>query len=521
MSEQDKPGGGRPNPPRFLRRRWWGLLSLLLVACVAVPWISWPARASHQGATIGPSMSANPTSGLAGSTVSISGTGYFRISDQGPAPITFDGASLGTVSIRVCQNAGGFGFGTDCDGTAVTITVPQTAAPGPHTITVTGVDANLHPAYPASATFTVSAPAPPASLILSPTSGAAGSTTSISLIGVPIATFSQTAALTFDGAPIGQQQIVACSSNLQGAGGSGFGAACTGNAFFDQIPSGAQPGPHTVTATISSPAGAAPTTVSATFTVVVTTTPAMTLDPTSGLAGSTISVTVIDLPNTTAGQTATISFGNGVLGAVPVQQCTAGGAAGTYGLGLGCAGNVVSEPVPQTAPPGTATITAVVSAPNDPAGSITVSASFTVLPPNATGTATATSTSVPVTGTPTNTPPAVTATSTATSTPTATPVPHPFVVLVKPAFSADRLLIAARGGAGAKVKLEIRVFAFDQGALSVKYLQKASGVTNKQGLYSTTLQIHYPSHAPGRAQVSVMILQAGKTTTARQWFSYP
>jgi len=469
-------------------------------------------------------MSANPTSGLAGSTVSISGIGYPRVTDTAPASITFDGTSLGTLSIGVCQGAGGFGFGTGCTGTAVTITVPQAAAPGPHTITVTGVDANGG-TYPASATFTVSAPPPPASLILNPTSGAAGSTTSISLIGVPIATFSQTAALTFDGASIGQQQIVACSSSLQGAGGSGFGAACTGNAFFDQIPSDAQPGPHTVTATISNPSGGVPTAVSATFTVVVTTTPAMTLDPTSGLAGSTTSVTVIDLPGTTAGQTATVSFGNGVLGMVPVQQCTASGGAGTYGFGAGCAGNVVSEPIPQTAPPGAATITAMVNAPNDPSGSITVSATFTVLPATATGTATAsataTSTPIPVTGTPTNTPPVATATSTPTSTPTATPVPHPFVVLVKPAFSADRLLIAMRGGAGARVEVQLRVFVLTQGTLVVKYLQKAGGVTNKQGLYGTTLQIHYPSHAPGRAQVMVMIRQAGKTTTARRWFSYP
>ena len=521
MSEQHKPDGDRPNPSRLLRRRWWGFLSLLLVACLAVPWISWPARASRQGAAVGPSMSANPTSGLAGSTVSISGINYPRVSDLAPAPITFDGTSLGTLTIGVCQGAGGFGFGTGCTGTAVNITVPQAAAPGPHTITVTGVDANGAPAYPASATFTVSAPPPPASLILNPTSGAAGSTTSISLIGVPVATFSQTAALTFDGAPIGQQPIVTCSGNLQGAGGSGFGAACTGNAFFDQIPSGAQPGPHTVTATISNPAGAAPTTVSATFTVVLTVPPVMTLDPASGLAGSTTSVTVINLPGTTAGQTATITFGNGALGAVPVQQCTAGGAAGTYGLGAGCTGNVVSEPIPQTAPPGVVTITAMVNAPNDPAGSVTVSASFTVLPPTATGTATAASTAIPVTGTPTNTPPAATATSTATSTPTATPVPHAFVILVKPAFSADRLLITMRGGAGARVEVQLRVFALTQGALAVKYLQKAGGVTNKQGLDSTTLQIHYPSHAPGRAQVVVMILQAGKTTTARQWFNYP
>ncbi|MGH2410313.1 MAG: hypothetical protein ACRDGS_08110, partial [Chloroflexota bacterium] len=201
--------------------------------------------------------------------------------------------------------------------------------------------------------------------------------------------------------------------------------------------------------------------------------------------------------------------------------------AGTYGLGAGCAGNVVSEPIPQTAPPGVAAITAVVPAPNDPAGSITVSASFTVLPPNATGTATATatatSTPIPVTGTPTNPPPAATATatSTATSTPSPTPVPHPFVVLVKPAFSADRVLIVARGGTGARVEAQIRIFTLNQGATAVKYLLKAGGVTNKQGLFSTTLKLQYPSHTPGRAQVTITITQAGKTTTARQWFSYP
>jgi hypothetical protein len=464
-------------------------------------------------------MSVSPTSGLAGSTVSISGTGYQRISDTAPAPITFDGASLGTLSIGTCQGAGGFGFGTDCNGTAVTITIPQSAAPGPHTITVTGVGANGAPTYPASATFTVTVPAPPASLILNPTSGGASSTTSISLIGVPLATFSQTAALTFDGTSIGQQSIVACSSNLQGAGGSGFGAACTGNAFLDQIPSGAQPGPHTITATISNPAGAAPTTVSATFTVLQTAIPAMTLDPTTGLAGSTISVTVINLPGTTAGQTATITFGDAVVGKVPVQQCTVGSAAGTYGFGAGCAGNVVAEQVPQTASPGVVTVTAVSPAPNDPAGSVTVSASFTVLPPNATGTATATATNtpIPVTGTATPTPP----TATATSTATATPVPHPFVVLVKPAFSADRVLIAMRGGAGAKVALQLRIFTLNQGATAIKYLLKAGGFTNKSGFYSTTLQIQYPSHAPGRAQLTIAIIQAGKTTTARHWFSYP
>jgi hypothetical protein len=526
MSGQQTTKPGRTGLPPFLsRRRGVGFLSLVVLVCLGISWFPWTsANASRPAAAV--ELTLNPTSGPAGTSISASLVfAGFRAGYAGlTASITFDSTSVGSVTVAQCPSATlDVGFGTLCTGQAVTIQAPQNATPGPHTVTamIPASRTTNEPAVSFTATFTVTASQVPPSLILSPTSGAAGSLDSVSLIGLLDVAFSQTAALTFDGASIGSQAIVACSNNLQGAGGSGFGAACTGNAFNAQIPVNAQPGSHTVTATISSPPGIAAIpniTVSATFTVVQTTPPSLILNPTSGLAGSTTSVSLINLPADTMQLNAVITFDSTPIDQQVIVSCTAAGGAG---FGIACNGNAVNELIPVDAQAGPHTVTATITYPtNTQLPPITVTASYSVAAPDATATATATVTATALPGATvipaTNTPVSI-AKATATATATATPAPRPILMLVRSDFDSGAVLVSLRGPANAKVRLDLQI---KQGG-AAKFSLTRQGVTNKAGLYGTSLHVTLASRKPGTASITVAITQGGKVTKAVRRLRYP
>lgn len=156
--------------------------------------------------------------------------------------------------------------------------------------------------------------------------------------------------------------------------------------------------------------------------------PTVTLNPTSGLPGSTVSIGAQFFPFLTYNHPSTITFD--VAGQqVPVGQqtillCTVFRVQ-TYGFGPQCTSGDVTFQVPVTAAPGQHTVTVTVTGVDNDTGQFVQTAAFTVIaPPTQTQTETPTATpSATVTATPT-----VTATSSpavATSTSTATPTPSP------------------------------------------------------------------------------------------------
>jgi len=161
--------------------------------------------------------------------------------------------------------------------------------------------------------------------------------------------------------------------------------------------------------------------------------PVVTVTPTSGLPGSTVSISAVYFPTFTGSRPSTITFDNGgqqvAVGQQTIIVCTVipGAQAQFYGFGLACTGTDVTFQVPAAAAPGPHTVTVTVTGDNIPNGQFVRTAPFTVLAaatqtqtttpsvtPSATGTATPTGTSTQA---------AATGTSTAvpTTPPSATP----------------------------------------------------------------------------------------------------
>jgi hypothetical protein len=193
--------------------------------------------------TIGPAISLNPIAGAVGSAVTLSGSNY---TPNSTLTVTFDGAALGTFGICTTDANGNLPASNNC-----AFTVPATTA-GSDTATVSDGT------YSSSATFTVN---PAIGLI--PSAGPGGSVAAASGSGfTPFAPI----ALTFDSRSLS----TFCTSNATGSI-----SAC---AFT--VPAVAA-GIHTVTATDGTAYSA-----SAIFTV----TPALSLNPTVGAAGSIVTL---------------------------------------------------------------------------------------------------------------------------------------------------------------------------------------------------------------------------------------
>ncbi len=263
------------------------------------------------GASLNP---LQPATGPVGTTVTVSGVNF----PSGNIAITLDGVSANITGGSTQISGGSF---------ISNIIIPAGTTAGDHTITVTVGSSS------ASKTFTVTAPA---SISVSPTSGAAGSQISISGNNFPTGTI----AITFNGtsAPI-------TGGTTQTSGGA--------FASFITVPSSASTGTHTITAT------AGGISVNTYFTVTGTA-PTPTLNPlsaTSGVVGSSITVSGSDFPD---GNIA-ISFNGTVLSPQ----------SGSTQTSNGNFSSIITIPSDATA--GTHTITVTV-------GSTTKSTSFTVTP---------------------------------------------------------------------------------------------------------------------------------------------
>ncbi len=143
------------------------------VAAAAQPSAAQPAEAQPADATTSPVPSpiASPsgvtlfldgTSGPPGTVVSIGATGFQTGGAPYSASITFDNGLIGTQTLANCTaslggNGSGFGFGTQCTGNPVTVTIPLTATSGRHIITVSGGPRM----QTASAVYTVTPPPSP------------------------------------------------------------------------------------------------------------------------------------------------------------------------------------------------------------------------------------------------------------------------------------------------------------------------------------------------------------------------
>ncbi len=223
--------------------------------------------------TVNPSITLTPTSGIVGSTVGVTGTGF-------TAGVGYF-LDWDAVNFLGCSGS----FPTDpTGGFNCSFAVPASVT-GTHTVTAEDYDG-----YTASATFTVLS-----SLTLYPTSGVVG--TSVIANGTGFASISP---ITVTWSPGGATLCTASSSSL----GSFSCTFTVPHATF---------GAHTVTAE-----DGALTTATATFTV----NPSLTLTPATGIVGTSVTVTGAGFP---AASTYTVAFAGNVVTCTPTGSTSAVG----------------------------------------------------------------------------------------------------------------------------------------------------------------------------------------------------
>ncbi len=223
----------------------------------------------------------SPTQGLAGKSVTVTGSGFSVNTPIGT--FTFNGATPAqSCTSQMTSGTGAF---------SCTFTVPASSA-GAKTVVASGNDVGTVSGDSASATFTVLVP----TIVLSPTQGPKGIT--VTVTGSSFSPSTPISIFTFNGATPAQS----CTSQMT----SGTGTfSCT----FTVPPDSA--GAYTVVAT-GSDGGS--DTASATFTI---TTPTITLTPSQGPVGSSVTVSGTGYSVNTAIGTITIAGG-----AIATQTCT-------------------------------------------------------------------------------------------------------------------------------------------------------------------------------------------------------
>jgi hypothetical protein len=272
---------------------------------------SYPSNSASTKFTVIPAITISPTSGNVGTTVTVSGTGF---AGSKSITATFNGVPV-TLSGTTSTGSTGSFSGT-------TFTVPASTT-GAKTVVITDASSNQ-----GSATFTVN----PA-ITLSPTSGNVGS--SVTVTGSGFAA-SSTVTINYDGV-VQTTSPATVTTSSSGAFSASF-----------SVPASVV-GAHTVSASDGSSSS------SATFTV----TQSITLAPTSGSVGSSVTVTGSGFAGS---KTVTIKFGSTTMTTVPSTVTT--DAYGSFSA---------SFTVP-AATAGGKTVTAT------DAGSNSASATFTVTP---------------------------------------------------------------------------------------------------------------------------------------------
>jgi hypothetical protein len=299
---------------------------------------------------------------------------------------------------------------------------------------------------------------------------------------------------------------------------------------------------------------------------------AVSIDPTSGIAGSNFSITAASFSSFVNQHTAFIQFDmNGqpvTIGQPTIGPCLQLGNS-AYGFGKVC-GSDVSVTVPSNAAPGLHTVTVHVPNANPlvVGGSIDLQTTFTVIAsdtptatatatPSATGTVTstatgtatptatgtalatgtatatatvtatasATSTGLP-SGTPTRTPSATATTPPATNTPvkntatpTATAVPsRPVTIWAKPFFSIGKLVLTIHGRPSAKVSVSLAITRSQKGAGAAVYRVRKSGTLDTAGGLPMVLPITY--HGRGMATLVVVVQGPAMSVQLRRTYRY-
>lgn len=108
-------------------------LALLLTGLAPSPALS---ATPHQVPPAG-SVSISPTSGPAGTSISMTATGWQTADLDTAATIEFDGSRIASTIFYECGNSRtNIGFGSGCTGRPVAVSVPPNALPGRHTFTV-------------------------------------------------------------------------------------------------------------------------------------------------------------------------------------------------------------------------------------------------------------------------------------------------------------------------------------------------------------------------------------------------
>src|SRR3989475_788425 len=203
--------------------------------------------------TVTPAISLSPTSGSAGTSVTVTGNSF---SPSSHVTISFDGTRVSTTPGKIkTDGSGKF---------SASFTVPTSSAAGPHTVKATDALSNS-----ASAQFTVTTGTITPSISLNPTSGPTGTTVNIS--GSNFAANSGIT-ISYDNAGIATTPTTITTTST-----GSFTGSIT-------IPSSSAAGTHTVKATDASAKSA-----SASFTVTTgTITPTISLNPSSGPVGTTV-----------------------------------------------------------------------------------------------------------------------------------------------------------------------------------------------------------------------------------------
>ncbi|MGA8543297.1 MAG: IPT/TIG domain-containing protein [Thermoplasmata archaeon] len=200
-----------------------------------------------------PTITLTPSQGPSGITVTVSGAGFTP--NTGISTFKFNGVTPGT---QTCTAQSTSGTGTF----SCTFTVPSDAAGG-HSVTATGSDGGSDTA---STTFTITTGA----ITLSPSQGPTGITVTVSGTGftpnTAIATF------TFDGVTPGTQTCTSQTTSGTGTFGCSYTVPLDAAVPYSVVATGSDGGSDTATTT---------------FTI---TTPAISLSPTQGPSGVTVTV---------------------------------------------------------------------------------------------------------------------------------------------------------------------------------------------------------------------------------------
>ncbi|MDB5074752.1 MAG: hypothetical protein JWO42_931 [Chloroflexi bacterium] len=287
----------------------------------------------------------------------------------------------------------------------------------------------------------------------------------------------------------------------------------------------------------------------------------VTVDPATGFAGSTFSISATSFPSYTDQYPAFFQFDmNGqpvTIGQQTIARCPYTRAL-VYGFGRSCGPDVLVT-VPAGAAPGPHTVTVHVPNANPllVGGSYDVQTTYTVIaqdtatPTNTdTPTATSTATQTPTATSLTSASPTSTATATATSltnasatntataianstslvtstpnratatlTATATSTPRrPVALLVQPLFSIGKLVLTVRGQPLAPVNISLAIERGQKGALATVYRLKKTGTLDTAGSFSTVLPITY--HGRGLAALVVIVHSASKIVRLSRTYHY-